>query len=502
MALITRSSVLAVVVESTEGTPVLPTSASEYLALQDDFTMSPELEQLDNAELKSSIGKSKSFLGLENPTASFSHYLRHSGTQGTAPNYKQLLKAAFGAEDDAGVEHDTVASSTTTVVKVDTGEGATYIKGQALLIKDPVNGYSIRPVHSISSNDLTLGFRLTTAPGTSVNLGEAITYYPANSGHQTLSLWHYIANGGAVQMMAGSRVVECSITWEAGQLINTSFSLEGISFYFDPINITATDTKLDFSIDSTTYAATVTAKVYKNPHELASALQTAMLAAAPTETTTFTYSNTTGKFTFTATTATTFSLLWNTGTNAANTIGDKIGFSTAADDTGALTYTSDNAQSWSSPQTPSYDSADPLVAKNNEFFIGDATDNVCFCASSVTFTISTPKTNIDCVCAESGRQGSLINERTGTLTVQGYLDQHDAEKFKRYLTNQETRAMYNFGSKSGGNWEQGKSGCLYLPHTTITSHNIEDADGLVALSIELQSFVPSDSTGEMFLSFV
>ena len=30
----------------------------------------------------------------------------------------------------------------------------------------------------------------------------------------------------------------------------------------------------------------------------------------------------------------TFSLLWNTGTNAANTIGDLIGFSVAGNDTG------------------------------------------------------------------------------------------------------------------------------------------------------------------------
>jgi hypothetical protein len=139
MALQTKSSSLGVRVESTEGTLVAPTTGAHFVALQDDFSMSPEFEVLENAELKSSIGKAKSIQGIENPTFSFSHYLRNSGTAGTAPNYGPFLKAGFGGEDVAGVEHNTVASSTVALVKVDTGEGATYVRGQPLLIKDNFN---------------------------------------------------------------------------------------------------------------------------------------------------------------------------------------------------------------------------------------------------------------------------------------------------------------------------------------------------------------------------
>jgi hypothetical protein len=108
-----RNTVVAIVPEVTEGTPVAPSSASQYTAIQDDFEMSPNVATLENAELKSSIGKGKPILGIESPTASFSHYLRHSGVEGQAPDFKELLEAAFGSEVDASTEYATTSSSTT-----------------------------------------------------------------------------------------------------------------------------------------------------------------------------------------------------------------------------------------------------------------------------------------------------------------------------------------------------------------------------------------------------
>jgi len=246
-AIQTRNSALAIKEEVTEGTPVSPTAPSDYVALQDDFDLSPDFEVLENEELKASLGQSKTILGLENPAGSMSHYLRHSAVEGTAPNYRLLLKAAFGSEDDAGVEHNTVAASTTTVINVDAGEGATYQKGQALLVKHPINDYEIRPVESISTDALTLGFALDNAPGTGVDLGEAITYLPVNAGHPTLTFWHYMGNSGAIQMSSGNRVTEASFSFEAGQLINTSYTFEGIEYFFNPIEISASNNAIDFN---------------------------------------------------------------------------------------------------------------------------------------------------------------------------------------------------------------------------------------------------------------
>ena len=499
-----RPSSFAVKAETTEGTLNLPTASSDFVALQDDLSLTPAFDTLENAELKSSLGASAPIQGAENPTASFSHYLRHSGTEGSAPNYGMILKTAFGNEDDAGVEHNTIAASTTTVVKVDTGEGATYLRGQGLLVKHASNAYEIRCVDSVSSDDLTVSFALNNAPGTGVDLGEAITYYPANSGHQTVSLAHYLGNSGAIQAIAGARVDNATFTFPAGQLINANYSFAGLEYFFNPIEITATDTKLDFTDDGGTFAATITAQVYKDPHELASALQTAMNAVA-SETMTVTYSDTDGKYDITNTSGSTLSLLWNTGANAANTVGDKIGFSTAANDTGATTYEGDNAITLSTPATPSFDSSDPLSAKANELFIGDQADNACVSANNVEVSIDLPTQLIDDICADSGRSGSIVGSRAVTISVTGAYSQYDVDKFKRFRANDTTRFQYNFGTKSGGNWVAGKCGALYAPNCKISEFEVVPNGDIFDVSMTLTAFVGTGnslSNDEIFLTFL
>jgi len=507
----TRSSVLAAVVESTEGTPVKPSAAAEFLPIEDDVSMEPAFESLENAELKNSLGPAKPIVGSESPTSSFSLYLKHSGTEGDAPNYgSSLLKALFGAEDDAGVEHDLVAGSTTAVLNVDSGEGATYMRGQAVMIKAS-GGYEIRPVHSIATDALTLGFEMAgSAPAATTLLGEAITYYPTNTGTpQTLSIWHYAGNGGAIQMMAGSRVVSYSMSVEAGQLINQEFSLEGVGYYFDPIETTSSDYNLDFTSDNGTYAVTVEAKTWKDPHELADAIASAMNAADTAETFACIYSDSTGKFTISTSTSTVLSLLWKTGTSGSDNtdehIGTLLGFDDSADDTGSTSYIAGSAQDFSNPVgSVSFDDADPLAAKANRLMIGDdASDNLCVDASSFSINIDTPKTDINSICAASGKSGSVINARTVTVSVTALLNQYDADKFRKLRENTETRLCYVAGEKSGGNWVPGKCLCWYLPTTTISSLTpIEDQDGLVGFTAEFTAFVDDEGNGEVYLSFV
>jgi len=505
MAIQTRNSSLSVMVESTEGTPVAPSGATDYVALQDDFTMSPDFELLENAELKASLGKSKSITGAENPTASFSHYLRHSGVEGTAPNYKEILEAIFGTETVDASEEVTDSGSTTSVIAL-TANGSDHPRGSALLIKDGTNGRSIRPVHSQSSENLTLGFDIANAPAAGVGVGKCVMYSPADSGHQTLSLWHYIGSSGAIEMMSGVRVTEMGLTFPAGELINANYSFEGLKYYFNPIAVTSSDNKLDFTDDNGTFATSVTAQMYRDPHELAAAITSAMNSIQTAETHSCIYVDSTGKFTISTSTSAVLSILWKTGTSGADGtdehIGTVIGFSDAADDTGSTSYVADTAQDWSTPYTPSVDDSDPLVAKANQFMIGDSDDTTCFQASEVSVTMSVPKTDIESVCADSGRSGSVPNERTVNVSVTALLEQHDVDKFRRYRANSDTRFCYIFGSKSGGEWVEGKCGCLYGPSATVTAFSIEDADGLVTLNIELETYVDADGNGEIYLDFV
>lgn len=496
---VTRNTVGAVVVEVTEGVLVKPSSAAHYFRLQTDFTMSPNFENIETAEMSGSIAKSAPIIGAEDPTFSVSHYFRNSGVVGTAPDYAPFLKAVFGSQTTQAVERNTVAGSTVSVVNVDTGEGVEYQRGQALLVKDPVNGFSIRPVESVSTDALTLGFDLANAPGTGVDLGRATTWVPTDTGHQTLSIWNYVGNEGAIQACAGARIVSMSITCESGQLVNASYSMEGIESFYNPLITTASLRFIDFTDDDGTFAAAVAIGAYKTPHELALAIAAAMNATATTETHTCTYSNSTGKFTFAATGAV-FSILWNTGTNAANTIGTLIGFSVAANDTAALTYTADDALDLSAPHTPTYNSASGIVAKNLEIFIGDNDDITCLGISSANIQFNTPKASKGDLCAASGRSGSVITSREGSVTVSMYMSKFEADKFQRYQKGTTTRFMLTVGTKTGGNWDAGKCMLTYLPLCKVSAFQATDLDGLMRIELTLTTFHDGGAANEMFIS--
>lgn len=496
-----RASSLALVRETTEGTPVAPTAGTEFIALQDGFSLNPNFDSIENKEIRNSIGVSKQIQGLEKPEGSFDHYLRHSGVEGQAPNYGLLLESLLGSTSTNSTERLTAAASTVSLLKLAAG-GTDFAKGKAVLVKDAT--YSIRPVDSVSTNDLTLAFDLPSAPAAGLGAGKCVNFTPANEGHPTFTSWMYRGGGGALEVIAGSRVSQASVSIAAGDLINTSYNIQGTTYYFDPINITATDIYLDFTDDDGTFAAVVTAKLYKSPHALASALQDAMNATATTQTYTVSYIDASGKFSIVGT-GTVLSLLWNTGGNAANTIGDKIGFNTAADSTGVAAttgYTSANAQSWAPSVTPSYDSADPQAAKNNEVFIGDSTDIACFCASKVDITVTNDVQDVLCICAESGVQEKVIRQRSIEIKLVGILERHDAEKFNKFANNSDVKFMYNFGSKSGGNWVAGTCCSIYVPKATITAHQAGDDNGLVTLEITVRPYVPTDGSGEFYINFL
>ncbi len=501
MGLHNRETLLAVVPEVTEGVPVAPSAATQFTAIQEDLEFNPVMEELENAELKASIGISKTIRGLENPTAQFSHYLRHSGVEGQAPDFNDVLKALFGSEVVASTEYDTVVGSSVSSINVDTGEGVNFQRGQMLLIKDPVNGFAIRPVQSVSSDALALGFNLANAPGTGVNTGKCVLYKPADVGHQTLSLWRYLANLGAVELISGCRPTQMSIDFQAGELINSQFQFAGLKAHFNPITLAATDTKLDFLDNATTRVVTLAAKTYRDPHELASEIQTKMNALGSGNTFTVTYSDTTGKFTLTSS-GTTFTLKFATGANTANTIANAIGFDPGSDESAALTYTSDTAQSFTASYSPTFDDADPLVAKDGEILIGDATNTVCPEVSSVNFTFGAERAVQKDICSPTGQKGSIVTKREVTIDVVATLEQFDVSKFKRFREGSETRFFFAFGVKSGNNWVPGKCAGIYIPTAVVSEFKTAVDNGLLVLNFSLKAFVNSTGQGEIYLGFV
>lgn len=504
--LLTRSTVLAVKEETTEGTLEALTSGADFIPLREGFSITNENEVIDTDTLQDGIGASKSIVVGENPASSIPMYFKHSGTEGTAPEFKVLLESALGTETVNSTEYNTVAGSTVSVLNVDAGEGANFALGQGVLTKDGVNGYAIRNITAINTDALTLNFNLSNAPASGVDLGKAIQYSPASTGHPTYSLYGYQSSSSPAytEAVAGCRTTGLTVTMPAKDLITMDVEIEGLKYYWKPITIDADNTAVDFTDSSGTVAATLTQKTYKTPEDLADEIATKMTAssaASASDTITCTYSSVTGKYTI-ASDGSVLSLLWNSGTNAAQSVGTTIGFAVAADDTGALTYLGDNVLSFTVPYTPVYDSSDPNKAVYNQFMIGGVDENYCRPASNVSINIATPKTQALSTCAENGVDSTLILSREVTLSGNILLQPYEVGLFDKAFNNTTTQFMYSAGVKDGsGNWTAGTCINMYMQSASITATNKQDENGYVIVALEAKGFITS-STKDIYINFL
>jgi hypothetical protein len=366
------------------------------------------------------------------------------------------------------------------------------------MIKDAslTNGYQLRNILSIATDTLNLSQNLSAIPTTGSGLGKAILYKPTNTNQPSVSLWDYRANGGILQVMGGGRPVSMAATMSAGEQIETSFSLEGVEYFYDTIITTATSKFIDFN-DGGVKAVSVAEKAWKDPYQLAEAIQTAMDNAS-TDTITCTYSDITQKFTI-ATNGATLTLLTNTGVNLANSIWNKISFSTLSDHSAALTYSSDTSVNFAALYVPDFDNVDINVAKDNQVLIGSATDISCFKASEIALNIGLDNTKIGDICSASGRSSSQFTGRDVSVDVTFYPVLGQAEEYKQFRNNDTVMFTYNFGKKVGGNWLPGTAWNIHLPTAVISNLEVADNEGLVEISMTLTAFV-QDGNPEIYIN--
>lgn len=504
MAESTNASKCAIVASSGSSI-VVPSAGTDFLALQEGFSLTPNSEVLENLELKGTIAESAPTIGLETSSFSCAHYLKGSGVVATAPEENLLLKSLLGSESIAAAEYNTVASSTTTVIKVDTGEGSTYSVGEALLIKDTTNGYSVRNIGSISSDDLTIAQSVTTAPGTGVNLGRAVMYSGiSTAAHSKVDVWTYLGSSAAIMAARKVQMTSGTINITAGQPVNAEYSGEGLEVYMNPIVVASGSKYIDFTTDAGTVAAVLTVKTYRDPVELAAEIQSQMDAVAGgSETITCTWNSTgasAGKFTITAAGTAVFSLLWNSGTNTANSAKTILGFSNT-NDTGALTYTSDSALSLAVPATPDYDDNNFIVAKYGEVMLGTSTDTDCAELQSAVVNINNEIEADTRICAISGVNDNVVTKRSVTIDVVAYLTQYDIRTWGKYRAGETVKFTCNVGSRTGANWTPLSVLNLHTSTAKIESFEIDTTGAFVLINMTLRCF--TDGTNpEFYINFV
>ncbi len=391
------------------------------------------------------------------------------------------------------------AQSGSTIKKIVAPGGHGIYVGQALLIKNGL-GYEIRNVKEVDGNDIYLNFDSINAAPNGTLLGIAITYKPAPQGHPTFSATKYLGNGHAIEATAGNTVTELSLTADANGFGEVEFSYGGTKYFFNPVAVDGTNNYLDFVDDAGTHAALLASKTYKTPLEFCDALKAAMEAVSPTQAFKVSYSKVSGLYSIEAVSSAVFSILFGTGANAANSVKDLMGYSTIVDITGSLVYESDVPSEFSAPLDPVYDSADAIIIKGAELFIGNDVDNACICAQSVSLTISKETEDVDCICEETGVKEKIAVSRSVEMSVTAVLNKFDATLLDALLKNSGVSAMLNAGPKTGGNWIPGKCFNVYIQNCTVSSYTTT-GDSFIQAEITLKGFVTSTQK-DVYLNFV
>jgi hypothetical protein len=234
-----KNTAVYVKAEAVEGEYEAPATGSDAVQpLSDGLEMSPSKELIDRNIARGGIGKVAGRPGQESVSATIPVEFKAGSSEGSAPEYGVMLKAALG-----GVR------SVVSGVTASTADGATGSASRVPLANSSKNKYAVNDmvrirksgtdhiVRIVSVSNVDGSVSITVEPALSVGTygaGDVVsavtTYFTADSGHETLSVTKEI-EGNLVEMGVGCRVKSLSLNnFSTGQIADFGFSLEGLSF--------------------------------------------------------------------------------------------------------------------------------------------------------------------------------------------------------------------------------------------------------------------------------
>jgi hypothetical protein len=188
-----NTTIVAVNVESTEGTYVAPAGASDgYIQpLQDGFEFTPSKESIQRNILTSSIGKVSPRVGMKSVAVTLPVEFRASGTEGTAPDFDILLKGAMGDSRSIASNITTKNSGNTgSVLQIEDGDIASLSVGDIIVVKETAGHHPCAiTAKTTGTGTATITILPAKASGSfsnSVVLSKSKTYFPANSSQRFL----------------------------------------------------------------------------------------------------------------------------------------------------------------------------------------------------------------------------------------------------------------------------------------------------------------------------
>lgn len=235
-AIIKDNSILAVEEESTEGTFVAPSGATSYFQpLADGWDITPLRPNLERQVLTASVGKATPRKGIKSVTAQMPVELRASGTEGAAPDFDYFLKCALGATRAISSQTTTKSSGNSgSSLKIEDADISKFNVGDIICVLQS-GGYHFAAVTAVDSTGGAAAITISPAKASgsfanSVVISKSKMYYPANSGHASLSVSAYLANEKRLAAI-GCKVASMSIdNFSAGGLASINFGLEGMNW--------------------------------------------------------------------------------------------------------------------------------------------------------------------------------------------------------------------------------------------------------------------------------
>lgn len=231
---IKAGTIVGIEAESTEGTYVAPSGTGVYLQTLEGLDITPAREVITRQLLDDSVGQETPRMGMKSVQATIPVEFRANGTAGSAPDFDLLVKGALGAVRNSATATAKNTSHSSTVINIEDADISKYAVGDCVLVKES-GEYDIRPISAVNTGTgtaaITFPFALTGgAPANTVAIEAFRTYYPANTGHPSLSVSTYWGNT-VREAILGAKVSSMSLeNFAAGQVASLNFGLEGLNF--------------------------------------------------------------------------------------------------------------------------------------------------------------------------------------------------------------------------------------------------------------------------------
>jgi hypothetical protein len=229
-----NSSIIAVKQEVTEGTYVAPAAATDYIQpLSDGFELTPSKELVERSILTSSIGAVVPRVGTESVTAALPVELRGSGVEGAKTDFDLLVLGALGNSRQITSRVTTKTGNSASVLQIQDADIASLSVGDIVVILE-AGAHHVCAISAKTTGIGTATVTIVPSAGASfsdnVEISKSTTYYPANSGHPSLSLSYYLGNE-ILSKAIGTKVAGMEIqNFSTGQVASFAFSMEGLSF--------------------------------------------------------------------------------------------------------------------------------------------------------------------------------------------------------------------------------------------------------------------------------